>query len=561
EYTSASASSSLTSGAKDTLGQKVYSTILKSKSSNADLKDTMAALAPPKPRAALANIDNGRNQVYRDPTPDVSRPRRALSSASDKPATEILATKSILNKAANLTATAAIPQKIKRSVSSSNILPPKQPNPRILACKPSAPIVTARVESSVPVGLKRRAASADHESGRAVRPKVARETSHIVRANSASDGETSAASQETFVEPLSRPIESDAESQHTVVDQGVPAEIIKRKIAHPGPAFSSRSLHNIPSPFEKDFDADEKPATEDVPERDWDDIDAEDANDQLMMSEYITEIIDYLREIEGKFIPDHRYMDKQVELNWTMRRVLIDWVIKIHNQLRMMPETLFLAVNLIDRYLSKRQASTTMLQLVGVTALLIACKYEESTSPHLDDLVFLSGNTYTVNEIKDAEVYMLRSLDFDLSYPGPLTFLRRVSKAEQYNIQTRTIAKYIMEVCILDHRLIHLPTSIIAAAGICLARRMLNAGPWDGNLRHYSGYTEAELQPCINIVLDHMRKCPDDEALYQKYRARRYFRCSSFCKRWAMENAYRLDFSPPIGNFPEFADASESASS
>ncbi|KAJ1724561.1 G2/mitotic-specific cyclin, partial [Coemansia erecta] len=564
---SASASSGLTPGAKKTSGQKVYSSILQLKQSVTELKDTMAALAAPKPRPALANIDNGRNQVYRDPTPHVSRPRRALSSATDKPVTEILATRSILNKSINTTASTAAPQKISRSVSSSNILPPKQPNPRILAHKPSAPALTTRAEASVLTGLKRRAASADHESGRVVRAKVAKETTHIARTNSASDslssGETSAASQETFVESLpAGPIESDAESQFTVVDQGIPPNVIKRKFARPGPSFSSHRSINLPSPFEKDFDADEQPAAEDKSKCDWDDIDAEDANDPLMVSEYINDIIEYMRESEGKFIPDHAYMNKQIELNWEMRRVLIDWVAKIHAQFRMMPETLFLAVNLIDRYLSKRQVSTTMLQLVGVTGLLIACKYEETTCPPFEDLVFLSGMTYTVEEIKNAEMFMLRILDFDLSAPSPLTFLRRVSKAENYNIQTRTIGKYVMEVCMMDHRLIHHPPSLIAAAGICLARRMLDAGPWDGNLRHYSGYTEAELQPCINVVLDHMRKAPDDEFIYLKYKARRYFRCSLFCEEWAIKNAYRLDLaSPPIGDFPEFADTPKPASS
>ncbi|KAJ2373579.1 G2/mitotic-specific cyclin, partial [Coemansia sp. RSA 2607] len=562
----ASASSGLTSSAKVASGQKAYSPVLKPKKSISQLKDTMAALAAPKPRTALSTIDNGRNQVYRDPTPHVSRPRRAVSSAAEKPATEILALKNAINKQVSSTASTAVPQKILRSASASNILPPKQPNSRILACKPSAPVVAGRTDTSVPAGLKRRSASADHDLVRVVRPKVSKDKSHFYRANTAgeglSSGETSAASQETYVDlQSSRTIDSDAETQTTVVDQGVSAHILKRRFAKPGPAFSSLRSFSIPSPFEKDFDSNNKPAKNDEPKRDWDDIDAEDAEDPLMVSEYITDIINNMRESEGKFIPDRTYMNNQDELNWEMRRVLIDWMIRVHCQLRMVPETLFLAVNLVDRFLSRRQVSTTMLQLAGVAGLLIACKYEETTCPLLEDLVYLSGNAYTAAEIKNAEIYMLTNLDFELSYPSPLTFLRRVSKAEKYNIQTRSVAKYCMEICLMDHRLIHHPPSLIATAGICLARRMLDAGPWDGNLRHYSGYTEAELQPCINVVLDHMRKSPSDEYIFAKYKSRRYLRCSPFCRDWARENTYGLDLSsPPMGVFPEFANQPRSAS-
>ncbi|KAI8325977.1 hypothetical protein GQ54DRAFT_268732, partial [Martensiomyces pterosporus] len=251
-----------------------------------------------------------------------------------------------------------------------------------------------------------------------------------------------------------------------------------------------------------------------------------------MVAEYIGDIIGYLRKLEQKTMPDVAYMAKQVELSWEMRRVLVNWLVQIHYQLRMLPETLFLAVNLVDRFLSKRQVSVSKLQLVGLSGLLVACKYEEMTTPHIQDFAYLAGNCYSVEEIMNAEVFMLRVLDFDMSYPSPLTFLRRVSKAEQYNMQTRTVAKYLMEICLVDHRLMPFSSSAIAAAGICLARRMLKAGPWDGNLRHYSGYTEEELQPCMRLVLDHLLRTQDDEFLFKKYQHRRYLKASLFCREW-----------------------------
>jgi hypothetical protein len=64
------------------------------------------------------------------------------------------------------------------------------------------------------------------------------------------------------------------------------------------------------------------------------------------------------------------------------------------------------------------------------------------------------------------------------SYPNPINFLRRISKARQYNIQTRTITKYLMEIPRLEWRLISAPHSILAAASVWLARLILGGEDW-----------------------------------------------------------------------------------
>lgn len=86
------------------------------------------------------------------------------------------------------------------------------------------------------------------------------------------------------------------------------------------------------------------------------------------------------------------------------------------------------------------------LQLVGITALLIAAKYEEVYVPSVNQIVYIADGAYTNNQIIKAERYMLSMLQFNLQFPNPLNFLRRCSKADDYNIQTRTLAKYFMEV-------------------------------------------------------------------------------------------------------------------
>ncbi|KAJ1877891.1 G2/mitotic-specific cyclin [Coemansia sp. RSA 486] len=540
----------------------------------------MAAVISRKSRIPLSAVDPGRTQVYRDPSDVPTRTRRVVGpmpqqgsriplSPKTSPVNGVLPKTRPINRAAAASASisAAVPLRVSRSASASNILPTK-PISRILAGKPSIaqsacyPTVTVVIDDAPKplAGNKRRATSADDDFSRVVRTKKTKETSHIERSDSATEVSSSGAastrsdaSQDTVVETHSTSsADSRADSQATVVDHGIPADVHKRKFAKPSRAFSvkTRELNTSSDPFfdfDKDIEAQEKEKEE---KPDYDDIDAEDADDPLMVSEYIVEIMEYMHELESKCKPDEAYMTKQVDLNWEMRRVLINWVVQIHYQLLMLPETLFLAVNLIDRFLSKRQVSVSKLQLVGLTGLLLASKYEEMTTPQLKDFAFLAGNCYSIDEIKNAEVFMFRVLDFDLSYPNPLTFLRRVSKAEQYNMQTRTIAKYLMEVCLVDHRMIRFSPSHIAAAGICMARRMLESGPWDSNLSHYSGYSEDELKPCMSLMADHILHTLTDEFVFKKYQSRRFLKASLFCQEWI--SRHHREFAPdapPIGHF------------
>jgi len=211
--------------------------------------------------------------------------------------------------------------------------------------------------------------------------------------------------------------------------------------------------------------------------QDWDDLDAEDANDPSMVSEYVNEIFDYMKELEKTTMPNPKYMDHQEKLSWKMRTVLIDWLIDIHNQFRLLPETLYLAVNIVDRFLSSREVDTYKLQLVGVTAMFIAAKYEEIVAPSVQNYLCVQ-DLYNEDEILRAERYVLKALDFGLHYPNPMSFLRRNSKADNYDPLSRTFAKFLMELSLIDHRFLFFPPSKVAAASMYLSRLILDRGEW-----------------------------------------------------------------------------------
>lgn len=181
---------------------------------------------------------------------------------------------------------------------------------------------------------------------------------------------------------------------------------------------------------------------------------------------------------QERMLPNPHYMDIQTEIRWSMRSVLMDWLVQVHHRFSLLPETLFLTVNYIDRFLSVKVVSLGKLQLVGATAIFVAAKYEEINCPSIQELVYMVDQGYSVEEILKAEKFMLTMLNFELGWPGPMSFLRRISKADDYDLETRTLAKYLLEVTIMDERFVGCPASYLAAGAHCLSRFFLQRGPW-----------------------------------------------------------------------------------
>ena len=146
------------------------------------------------------------------------------------------------------------------------------------------------------------------------------------------------------------------------------------------------------------------------------------------MAEYCGPILKHMLEEERSDLPSQSYMNRQVDINEKMRGILVDWIIEVHLKFKLLPETLFLTVNLTDRYLEKTQISRTRLQLVSVAALLIASKYEEIYVPELCDFVFITDNAYSKEEILEMERSILMTLQFSITTPSSYRFLQRFCK-------------------------------------------------------------------------------------------------------------------------------------
>ena len=201
-------------------------------------------------------------------------------------------------------------------------------------------------------------------------------------------------------------------------------------------------------------------------------------------------------------------MKTQVDINAKMRSILIDWLVEVHLKFKLVPEVLYLTVNLIDRFLEKEQIMRNKLQLVGVTAMFMASKYEEIYAPECRDFVYISDKAYTRDEILRMEGLMLARLNFQLTAPNAFVFVKRFAKvagiATTPRSTTELLANYLVELTLQDYKMLKYLPSLICASAVYLALMTSRRGrsPWTPDLEKHSTYKERDLQACVRDICE-----------------------------------------------------------
>ena len=183
-----------------------------------------------------------------------------------------------------------------------------------------------------------------------------------------------------------------------------------------------------------------------------------------------------------------------------MRAVLVDWLVEVQVQFKLlqvcwspivnkrnnagdlikcyickMQETLFSTISIVDRFLAVEGLTITRskLQLVGVAAMFLASKVEEVYAPACSDFVYITDNAYTEDAIKQMEMKILQTLKFNLFEPLSLHFLRRFSKAGDVDVLQHSLAKFAIELALVEYDLVPIPGSKLAASALCLSLMLL----------------------------------------------------------------------------------------
>ncbi|EAN96940.1 putative CYC2-like cyclin [Trypanosoma cruzi] len=253
-----------------------------------------------------------------------------------------------------------------------------------------------------------------------------------------------------------------------------------------------------------------------------------------------------------------KYLTYQPEINEKMRMILVDWLIDVHLKFKLHSETMYLAVNILDRYLScvsTKQSSGTyvarsQLQLVGITAILLAAKYEEIWPPEVKECVHISANTYTREEVIKMERSVCAALSFRLTVPTPFPFIVRLlsvmeglvhsgSLSEDYTLQLpllRHTALFFLEHGMLDYKCLRFKSSQQANASLFLALVTLRikqkggscsfAGEtiWTRQLQHYSRAKVHDFKACAEAILEFVNYVPTTkyQAVRRKYSSAKY---------------------------------------
>ena len=185
--------------------------------------------------------------------------------------------------------------------------------------------------------------------------------------------------------------------------------------------------------------------------------------DKHMEYEYLPEIYELYKSSEFNFMVNPNYMSIiQTNINEKMRAILIDWLIDVHLKFNLLSETLFLTINIIDRYLEKKTINRNYLQLVGVTSLLIACKYEEIYPPETKALVYITDNAYEQKELIDMEVDILKTLNFDVTIVSIVKYIEYIKIKMNYNNFQLNKIMYFAELSIINYNMLKYSPFIIA---------------------------------------------------------------------------------------------------
>ncbi len=222
-------------------------------------------------------------------------------------------------------------------------------------------------------------------------------------------------------------------------------------------------------------------------------------HDPQFFIEYFRDTLTHLKSTESINSAKIGYMTTQPQISEIMRAKLIDWLMEVHVKFNLLPETLFLTVNLIDRFLFIKKVETKDFQLLGVSAMLIGCKYEEIYPPEVRDFVYATGKTYTDVDIIKMEGTILAALQFETLHVSSFRFLEwfHLVSHDETERMSFFLAQFLLELALIDYNMLKYSSSLLAASALNFARKYLKVDPnWSTTLQTYSGYKYKDLIEC-----------------------------------------------------------------
>ena len=186
------------------------------------------------------------------------------------------------------------------------------------------------------------------------------------------------------------------------------------------------------------------------------------------VEEYMDDILESLidEEKNNQYEINPNYFQYQKEINQSMRIILIDWLIEVHSQFNFKEDTLYIAIYIMDSYLSKKYIQRKNFQLLGITSLLIASKLNEVYFRKIADYAFITANAYSIDHIKYMEEDITKTLDFNFLIPSALSFFEIISKkfGISEDLNKFRFGEFLIQSFLIDYRSLQYSYSTIACA-------------------------------------------------------------------------------------------------
>jgi len=208
------------------------------------------------------------------------------------------------------------------------------------------------------------------------------------------------------------------------------------------------------------------------------------------------------------------FSQNQEDITIVMRRIVVDWIFEVQKKYKILSSTLWLGIQIQDRYLEHEQVYSDKLQLVGIVALRIACSAESGPWDNpLQEAICCTvcDNAFTVDEVIETEQHILQQLEFHIRFPTGYNLLERFLDSLNASEKLRNLAFYCAERNLQEYDVCLLPPSQFAAAALLAA--MVNRAVevnlsindcWTIQHVEITGYSINELQPHVINVLKHV---------------------------------------------------------
>ncbi|KAL4878376.1 cyclin-like protein [Aspergillus karnatakaensis] len=261
---------------------------------------------------------------------------------------------------------------------------------------------------------------------------------------------------------------------------------------------------------------------------------------RMASEEFREDILAHMLDMDSSTLPDVESIDIQTEIQWFMRPYLLDFLIEAHTAFQLLPSTLFLTVNLLDRYCSKRVVYKRHYQLVGCAALLIAAKYGDKKDrvPTIRELKSMCCSLYDDDMFIQMEWHVLQTLGWTIGHPTVDSFLQMALLDTPYDPEVEHLALYISEISLFHREFVSKPSSDLARASLALARCILN--------RPQPRHTEwaAQYDSMTLVGLSQQLHQPS-QVLARKYSSSHYSRVSKILEQFLARQASIASYSPP----------------